>query len=78
MKATCHPPGIPGWLDLGGPSKGVQLRVVLLTAWSRMAAPCLLDWKELPLLVKLMGLVDTAAQDTGHALRFIGGYDCLV
>lgn len=62
---------------MGGPSKGVQLRVVLLTARSRMAALCLLDLEELPLLVKHMGLVDTALQDTGHALSFIGGYDCL-
>lgn len=63
---------------MGGPSKGVQLRVVLLMARSRMAAPCLLGLEERPLLVKLMGLVDTAVQDTGHDLRFIGGYDCLV
>lgn len=52
---------------MGGPSKGVQLRVVLLTARSRMAAPSLLDLEELPLLVKHMGLADKAVQDTGHA-----------
>lgn len=38
---------------------------------------CPLGLKELLLLVKLMGLVDTAVQDTGQALRFKGGYRCL-
>lgn len=79
MKATCHPPGISGpWLlDLGGPSKCVQLRVALLTARGRMVTPCLLGLEELPLLVKLMGLTDRAVRDTGRALRFVGSYDCL-
>lgn len=45
---------------------------------SRMVAPCLLGLEEFPLPVKLVGLVDTAVQDAGHALRLIGGYDCLV
>lgn len=65
---------VPGCLI----QEDIQLRVVLLMSGSGMVAPCLLGLEELPLPVKLVGLVDTAVQDAGHALRLIGGYDCLV
>lgn len=63
-------------LDLGGPNRGVQLRVALLTVWSRVVALCLLDPEELLLLVKLTGLTSAAFQDTSHA-RFAGVCGCL-